>query len=142
MNFEPSPAIVAIYHPLGTSLRHPTRPYHPTTPSSYTAGTPRTCSGSNYHSPRQAKTKMPHSILHMNGNNWSAWCSKPGKHIPNKGSRHIAPQHSRASKTPSSRLNRTSQRGKPVWLSWTTRSFLPPTQEQIYGPWSPNNSRD
>ena len=102
----------------------------------------RPSSGSNYHSPKQVKTKTPHSILHMNGNNWSTWCGRPGKHTPNRDSRHIAPPHSKASKMPSSRPNRTSQRGRPVSHSWTIRSFLPPMQEPIYGRWNHNNSND
>ena len=43
---------------------------------------------------------------------------------------------------PSSRLNRTSPSGKPVWPSWTTRSSLPHKQEQIFGPSSHNNFND
>ena len=43
---------------------------------------------------------------------------------------------------PSSRPNRTSQSGKPVWPSWTTRSSLPHKQEQIFGPSSHNNFND
>ena len=77
-----------------------------TTPSSCTAGMPRPSNGSNYHSPRQAKTKH-HSTLHMNGTSWFTWYGKPGKHIQNKDSRHTVPSHSRASKMRSSRLNRT-----------------------------------
>ena len=97
--------------------------YHQTTPSSFTAGMPRPSTVSNCHSPKQVKTRTPHSILHMNGTNWYTWCGRPGKHTPNRDSKHNAPPHSRASKMPSSRPNRTSQRGRPVLHSWTIRSF-------------------
>ena len=112
VNFEPSQEIAGISHQRGISPHRPTRPYHQTTPSSCTAGTPRHHSGSSYHSPRQVKTQMHPSTLHTTGKSWSTWCGRPGEHTPNRDSRHIAPPHTRACGMLSSSHNRTSPRGK------------------------------
>ena len=65
---EPFPATEATSLPRGTSPHRPTRPSHQTTPSSSIAGTQRTCSGSSYHSPRQARTQRHPNTRHTNGN--------------------------------------------------------------------------
>ena len=142
-NSEHYQEIEATSHRPGTLPLHQEQPYHQTTPSSSTAGTPRLRSGSNYPSPRQAiKTTRPPSTLPMNGSFWLNWYGKPGRYRLSRACRHIGPQHTRASEMPSSRLNRTYPRGRPRWPYWITKNSLPPRPAQTFGPWNLNNFSD